>query len=284
MSDKDDIKKNWVRLLELRETFFPDLSIFKWNPKLKWRKEFNGMDEALPYWILAAGFNGLKYLFSYLIDMYCFAAAAETVAKEYEDGGDTGMMGFWRYSVRNYHFYDFIPRYFSFLDHAAYFVASLSEWKLVHGTNLEKKGTMYYGTFRPILSKSLHSPEKIGCLTQQDRKILFAFLRAMDIEPKDPELNKIARGYRQDTTHLFFPGIDHIMQIMVPQFERKDGRKTYNVVSWGLCAGPEYRFDELERFAKAVIPMIDESFELLLTTDVMTSCLETPVESGGDIL
>ena len=206
MSETDDhIRQDWVRFLDLKTTLFSDLNIFKWKENLKWRNEFHSGHEASSYWLLKGGLKPLTHLLWYLTDMYCYAVAAETIAKEYEDKGDEGMMGFWRYRVRNYHIYDFIPRYFSFLDHAAHFVASLTEWKLVKGKpQFEKRHTMYYLTFRPILCESLHSSDKIGCLTQDDRKIMYEFLRSMDIEPKDPGLNKIARNYRQDTYPSYF--------------------------------------------------------------------------------
>ncbi|MFH1116906.1 MAG: hypothetical protein V1792_23565 [Pseudomonadota bacterium] len=275
----EQTKQDWLRFLELKQQVFSGLGILKWRENLKWRDEFESEDfqalrDCVCCEILKSGLGGLNHLFLYLADMYCYAAAAEAIAREYEQQSNIKMTDFWRYRIRNYHFSDLAPRYVSLLDHAAYFVASLTKGELVKGTPLEKKGTMYYGTFRPILCESLHSSHKIGYLTQDDRKIMYDFLRSMDIEPKNPGLNKIVRNYRQDMTHLFLPGIDHITQTIEPQKKKNDPDEP-NYLMRGV---PKYQFKELEEFAKTVIPMIDSSFELLFKTGVMKSCLKEEPE------
>jgi hypothetical protein len=223
---------------------------------------------------LRGGITGLTNLFLYLVDMYCYASAGECIAAEHT-GSDAG---FWRYRIRNYHFYDFISRYYSFLDHAAYFVASLTLWKLLEGTPLEHKGTMYYGTFWPILKGSLNTDDRIGYLNTADRKMFLDFLRGMDIEPNNPRLNKIARHFRQDSAHLVFPGIDHITQTITPLFE-KDGKKsTYKLGALQLSGAPKYSFKDLMEFAETVLPLIDTSFETMTKTGIVEGFLENSGE------
>jgi hypothetical protein len=273
----EQIKRGWERLLDMKGDRFNHLGVFRWTDRIKWRTRFQE-HEYPRFEIFKGGLTGLKYLLWYLVDMYCYAVAAETLAREHEAQDEKPIAGFWRYRIRNYHIYDFIPRYFSFLDHAAYFAASLSEWKLVQKSPLERKGTMYYGTFLPLLCKSIQKEETIGYLTFKDRKILYELLRRIDMEPEDPDLNRIARRYRQESSHLFFPGIDHIVQTIAPQFEKQGKHMTFNPVAFGLRGEPAYRFEALEEFGSKAIPMIDSSLEMLFATDLMSSLLEKAEE------
>ena len=105
----------------------------------------------------------------------------------------------------------------------------------------------------------------------------------MDIEPKDKELTQLAAEYRQDMTHLVFPGIDNITQTITPDFatiidEKGKKKATYNVIAFGLAGKPKYLFENIEKFGKTVIPMIEDSFESLFQTDIMKSFLEQKEE------
>ena len=136
MSNEDQMKVDWIRFLDLKRRCFSDLNIFNWHKKLMWRNEFEA-HEYPTFELLKGGIIGLTNLFCHLADMYCYGVSAEIIAKEYEDQGQ-GPFGFWRYRIRNYHIYDLIPKYYSFRDHAAYFVASLTKWE-VKDAELEKE-------------------------------------------------------------------------------------------------------------------------------------------------
>ena len=280
MSNEDQMKVDWIRFLDLKRRCFSDLNIFNWHKKLMWRNEFEA-HEYPTFELLKGGIIGLTNLFCHLADMYCYGVSAEIIAKEYQDQGQ-GPFGFWRYRIRNYHIYDLIPKYYSFRDHAAYFVASLTKWE-VKDAELEKKRTMSLRKLLPLLRKSLSNPDTIGYLSRDDGERFLDFLRKMDIEPKDKELTQLAAEYRQDMTHLVFPGIDNITQTITPDFatiidEKGKKKATYNVIAFGLAGKPKYLFENIEKFGKTVIPMIEDSFESLFQTDIMKSFLEQKEE------
>ncbi len=273
MSPDEQFKEDWFRFLKMKQELFSDLHILEWWGEIRWRSDFS-RPEVVPYNLLKDGLRGLSHLFCYLVEMYCYARAAETMATECEKNPDEKWARWWRYSIRNYHFYDFIPRYFSFLDHSAHFVASLCEWEVLKGTDFERKRTIYYGSFWPRLKDSLCNTDKIGYLTQHDRKLFLDLLRSMDIEPVDPELNRISRNFRQNAMHTHFAEIDHMVRSVEPSFQKKNGKHTCQVVAYSFSGGPEFRFDELEQLPAKVIPIIESSLRLVLKTDLLASFVE----------
>lgn len=280
---------DWIQFLKLYQKTFKDINVLKWSEKVtykKWKKFLNWsekFEEYIKSEFFKGGFKGLQNLFEYLVDMYAYSVSAEKIVEKYMHKGNKGLAFFWKYRIMNYHIYDFIPRYFSFMDQAAYFVASLTEWKILSTDEhiYNNRISFTYKKFKKILERSLSNPNDIVYLSNDDRRKMYDFLDNMDLYNRDRELFTWAKNYRDSITHNKFPGIGHTIYPVVPSFHGKSFRIIRILLLADLTEPPPYSFDKIKGFAETVIPMIDDSFKMLFETDIMKSLLPNIEETNS---
>lgn len=267
----EGFENDWVKFHRYYLSTYEALDVLSWFDNVdhdKYKKNFSKEDSYEKVQSFIGGMEGIKHFFQHLINMYCYAKAASDVAEEIDN---EGYKNYWSLIIRNYHIYDFIPKYFSFLDASAYFVVSLTFGELLQGTKLEKGQKSYYGEVWPILNKTLKDTKDIGFLTQKDRKIFLKYLRDIDIEQLNPKQNELFRKFRNESTHKMFLGIDYMTQFIVPFFPKN----SYKATGYGFLAGPRYKFDQIELPARNIIKQIDEAIPQIFTTDIYAYSIDS---------
>jgi len=206
-----------------------------------------------------------------LVRKYAYSVAADEIANGYDRMGKTDFGGYWRYHVRNFHFMDFWPRYFSFLDYAANAINEMSNYKLCEDILIDR--TQTYQVYDML--QAYHAcANKIGLLEQRDRHDLTHFLYMMDVED-DESLGDLLKTLRNKITHKYLPGIDHIAPGWAPSlFSDTRKKKFSDIHDLALKGTPEYKFEELEPIAKQLLFRILEALDFLQQTPFVQSCIE----------
>jgi hypothetical protein len=271
-----DFEDDWIESRRLMLQEWARRAILKSKPAVE-RKGEQAREILVYNW--KGGLKNLIESFELMARTFCYAEAGETLAERREGDGSRREAGFWRYEIRDYHFYMFFPRFFALQDYAAFYVNDLSHQELCKDLRIRQT------SFRKVkkeLRRSLNQAEDVGPLGKTDRSKLLEFLRTMDLAREHEEAYRKARIFRDQVIHRRLPDVDRIWEDMsiLPPLEERDPRTWRDIHEHGLPGLPKEKYAHLRTIALKVISLVDASFENLFSTDVLKACFENPQMSA----
>ncbi|MCO1604688.1 hypothetical protein [Desulfosporosinus nitroreducens] len=192
------------------------------------------------------------------------------------------MAGYWKYKVRNKHFRDFLPKFFTTLDYLAFMIFELSRGSLIPEQSNKEPRRIDFNKIKKSLIICKGDQNDIGWLSLKDR------------EKIENSLNKIFRGissdgqeilkrYRDIITHRYLPGIDEITINTERQGSRTravpDRGKLYAIgdgrVTYDNYAIPEFKFTDLIMVARSLIYNLSDIINEIASLEIMKTVIRT---------
>jgi len=222
----------------------------------------------------------ILYAYDELIYMYAYSLAADEISKKLEKAGEDGLSAYWEFIIRNSHFRDFIPKFYSFLDYLAFMINELSEARLIPKNKKEPRRLVCFSEVEKALEKNRNITTYIGWLSHNDRESILDIFKK-PFKNINEAGKKILKRYRDIITHRYLPVIDEMTissEIPSSKVRTSEYGKLYSIKAdektYDYYGGPEFKFLTLSKISKILLVNLTEILNNLASLEVIESVIK----------
>jgi len=220
------------------------------------------------------------YAYDELIYMYAYSLAADEISKKLKKDGDEGLSAHWEFIIRNYHFRNFIPKFYTYLDYLAFMINELSESKLIPvSVAKEPRRNVDFSRVQEAINKN-NNANYIGWLSHNDRKVILISFKKPFKKINQYGIELLKR-YRDIIIHRYLPGIDEMTissEITGSKVRTSEYGKLYSIDNgnkkYDYYGGPEFKFSTLSKIFKILLVNLTEILNDLASLEVMQSVIK----------